>query len=276
MTVFKQELPNITNPFPLKQTPLIQCLTNKVTVESVANALLYVGAAPVMADQAMEMEIFFKQNDGALLNLGELSPDKIQNILLAAKTAYQTKTPFVVDLVGASASEIRNELGHKISEYEPNVIKGNVSEIRTFCGLGSTGKGVDAGDEDQLQESLEELGFAMQAWAKDHPETVLLATGGVDLVATDKGIYQLENGVASLGRFTGTGDIVGALVAALLADGNDAKSAVIAAVSYFNICGEKAEATTHGLADFRQATLNNLSLVLEDSSWLAGIKGGQL
>ncbi|MCI6736067.1 MAG: hydroxyethylthiazole kinase, partial [Aerococcus urinaeequi] len=38
-------LPTYDNPFPLAKSPLIQCLTNTVTVESVANALLYVGAA---------------------------------------------------------------------------------------------------------------------------------------------------------------------------------------------------------------------------------------
>ena len=90
-------LPTYDNPFPLVKSPLIQCLTNTVTVESVANALLYVGAAPVMADQAAEMEDFFNQNDGALINIGSLSPEKIRNILLAARTADETDTPFVLD-----------------------------------------------------------------------------------------------------------------------------------------------------------------------------------
>lgn len=269
-------LPKLTNPFPLTKSPLIQCLTNTVTVESVANALLYVGAAPVMADQEAEMAVFFDQNDGALLNIGSLSPEKIRNILLAARTAEETKTPFVLDLVGVSASPMRNDLAQEISRSKPTVIKGNLSEMRTFCGLGSTGRGVDAGEDDQNEAALVELGQAMQEWVSDHAGTTLLATGPVDVVADASGIYYLKNGVDNLGRFTGTGDIVGALITALLGAGQPVLEAVILAVSYFNLCGEKADATTHGLADFRQATLNNLSLLLEDDEWLTGIKGGQL
>ncbi|MFW5442368.1 hydroxyethylthiazole kinase [Aerococcus urinaeequi] len=269
-------LPTYDNPFPLAKSPLIQCLTNTVTVESVANALLYVGAAPVMADQAAEMEDFFNQNDGALINIGSLSPEKIRNILLAARTADETDTPFVLDIVGASASPVRNDLAQEISASTPDVIKGNLSEMRTFCGLGSTGRGVDAGADDQSEAALVELGQAMQEWVSEHVGITLLATGPVDVVADASGIYYLKNGVDNLGRFTGTGDIVGALITALLGAGQPALEAVILAVSYFNLCGEKADATTHGLADFRQATLNNLSLLLEDDGWVTGIKGGQL
>lgn len=269
-------LPKLTNPFPLSKSPLIQCLTNTVTVESVANALLYIGAAPVMADQEAEMQVFFDQNDGALINLGSLSPDSIRNMLLAGRIAEETQTPFVVDLVGVSASPLRNDLAHEISASKPTVIKGNLSEMRTFCGLGSTGRGVDAGADDQSEDALVELGQAMQAWVKDHPTTTLLATGPVDIVVDSSGIYYLKNGVDNLGRFTGTGDIVGALITALIADGQPPLEAVILAVSYFNLCGEDADATSHGLADFRQATLNNLSLLLETDNWLTRIKGGQL
>ena len=269
-------LPKLTNPFPLTKSPLIQCLTNTVTVESVANALLYVGAAPVMADQEAEMAVFFDQNDGALLNIGSLSPEKIRNILLAARTADETDTPFVLDLVGVSASPLRNDLAQEISAFTPDVIKGNLSEMRTFCGLGSTGRGVDAGADDQSEAALVELGQAMQEWVSDHAGTTLLATGPVDVVADASGIYYLKNGVANLGRFTGTGDIVGALITALLGAGQPVLDAVILSVSYFNLCGEKADVTTRGLADFRQETLNNLSLLLADDEWLTGIKGGQL
>ena len=269
-------LPKLTNPFPLTKSPLIQCLTNTVTVESVANALLYVGAAPVMADQEAEMAVFFDQNDGALLNIGSLSPEKIRNILLAARTADETDTPFVLDLVGVSASPLRNDLAQEISTSAPDVIKGNLSEMRTFCGLGSTGRGVDAGADDQSEAALVELGQVMQEWVSDHAGTTLLATGPVDVVADASGIYYLKNGVDNLGRFTGTGDIVGALITALLGAGQPVLDAVILEVSYFNLCGEKADVTTRGLADFRQETLNNLSLLLADDEWLTGIKGGQL
>lgn len=35
--------------FPLQGSALVDCLTNNVTIETMANSLLYVGAKPIMA-----------------------------------------------------------------------------------------------------------------------------------------------------------------------------------------------------------------------------------
>src|SRR5699024_3462011 len=175
-------LPTYDNPFPLAKSPLIQCLTNTVTVESVANALLYVGAAPVMADQAAEMEDFFNQNDGALINIGSLSPEKIRNILLAARTADETDTPFVLDLVGVSASPLRHDLAQENSTSAPDVITVYLPEMLTFCVLGSTRRGVDAGADDHSESALMEPGAVMEEWVSVHAGTTLLATGPADVV----------------------------------------------------------------------------------------------
>lgn len=266
----------INHLFPLKNSPLVQCITNTVTVETMANALLYIGAKPVMADQALEFDDFFSQNDALLLNMGELSPDRIQNILLAAKKAQVTSTPFVVDLVGVSASSLRYDLAHQIGLFSPHVIKGNISEMRRFCDLPTTGRGVDASEADQGTAAIKEVAQAMLAYTRQHPETLLLATGPIDLIVSKDQIYGLENGVAQLDQFTGTGDIVGAMIAALIGAGHQADQATIAAVTYFNLCGEKAASTTQGLADFRQATLNHLSLLMQQKDWAKSIKGGLL
>ena len=47
-----------------------------------------------------------------------------------------------------------------------------------------------------------------------------------------KRVIVLQNGVPELDCFTGTGDLVGALVAALLGEGNAPMTAAVAAVSY--------------------------------------------
>ena len=44
----------LENIFPL-QRPLIHCITNGITKELVANALLYVGAKPIMAEDKREI-----------------------------------------------------------------------------------------------------------------------------------------------------------------------------------------------------------------------------
>lgn len=64
-TAFKTALP-------LTSSPLVQCITNEITVESMANALLYIDAKPVMADDQREFPEFFAQSDALLLNLGHI------------------------------------------------------------------------------------------------------------------------------------------------------------------------------------------------------------
>ncbi|GMA48255.1 hypothetical protein GCM10025854_25050 [Tetragenococcus muriaticus] len=87
----------------------------------------------------------------------------------------------------------------------------------------------------------------------------------------------MENGVEKLQQFTGSGDLLGALIAALLGEGFDNLSAAIFALSYLNICGEHANkklTSSNGLADFRHETLNQLSLLsVTNDNWFNQVKG---
>ncbi|MEC6749174.1 hydroxyethylthiazole kinase [Marinilactibacillus sp. XAAS-LB27] len=263
---------DLSNQFPLKQSPLVQCITNEITCESMANALLYVGAKPIMADDSREFKQLFTQTDALLLNLGHLSEKRQISLLEASRYAKETKKPTVVDLVGYGVSDIRNQVSLALVENHPTVVKGNTSELRNFCELTSHGRGVDGNELDQGEESLNELIDALKEMSQYYPYTTFLATGPKDIVVSHDRTVMLSNGVEELDRFTGTGDIVGALIAALLGDGQDPFDAVIGAVSYFNLCGEKAKSQSNGLADFRFQTLNHLSLLMEEN-WNQSVKG---
>lgn len=262
--------------FPLDYSPLVQCITNEITCESMANALLYIDAKPVMADDEREFPEFFNQNNSLLLNLGHLSMLREQQLCRAAALAEKTQTPFVVDLVGVAATVLREELAHQLATFHPAVIKGNSSEMRIFCGMKSQARGVDASKEDQQEMALLSLQEQMRVTANYYPGTILLATGEKDIIVSEHVAFFLANGVAELDRFTGTGDIVGALIAALLGVGNDPLVATIGAVTYFNLCGEAAKKRTIGLANFRSETLNQLSLLMNKSDWFKALKGGVL
>lgn len=259
--------------FPLVTSPLIQCITNEITCESMANALLYIDAKPVMADEVQEFPEFFQQNDGILLNLGHISTERVTSLREASKFAAKTNTPAVVDLVGVAATELRYQLALELEANQPQVIKGNISEMRRFLSLKSAGRGVDAAASDQEEAALQELAEGM---AKRAAKTGIcyLATGEKDLLVTPQQIFILENGVPQLDRFTGTGDIVGSIITALLGTGIDGLLASFAAVSYFNCCGEQA-GNIKGLAAFRQETLNQLSLLME-TDWSQKIVGKEL
>lgn len=255
--------------------PLVHCITNEITIESVANALLYINAKPIMADDPREFQEIFQQTDALLLNLGNLSGQRDECLLTANQLAKVKQKPVVLDIVGFSASKMRQELTHHLVDDYAVVVKGNLSEMRGFCGLNSNGRGVDGGAEDQEEQALTELITALQQLTKTYPNTCFLGTGPTDVVVNRDTALWLNNGVNQMDQFTGTGDIVGGLIAAFLGRGLKPLQAILVAVSYFNICGEQAIANgpePMGIANFRQQILNNLSLV-RDQNWLQDIRG---
>lgn len=96
-----------------------------------------------MADDPREFPQLFQQTSALVLNLGHLSQEREQSLLAASDYARQVNKPTVVDLVGYGASDIRSEVGEKLVHNQPTVVKGNLSEMRTFCQLVSHGRGVD-------------------------------------------------------------------------------------------------------------------------------------
>ena len=272
---------NVQPAFPLSKTPLVHCITNDISLEKVANALLYVGAKPLMADYPAEFADIFQQTDALLLNLGHLSKTQVMSLKQASQWAYKTDKATVLDVVGITATSLRNNLAHELLEKTASisVVKGNISEMRTFCGLHSHGRGVDNSNLDQEKGSLTELKTSLRKVTQEYPQTVFLATGQRDLVVSYDKAFVLENGVFDLDSFTGSGDIVGALIAALLGTQTSPLQAVLNAVSYFNLCGEQAaqkSAVTTGIATFRHLTLDQLSLLSQDHNWTKQIKGYKL
>lgn len=267
MGKFEELEESLQKVFPLTKSPLVHCITNEITCETVANALLYVNAKPVMADDPREFPEFFSQSDSLLLNLGHIFPAREEALLLGARLAQEHQTPMVLDLVGVAATKLRCELAWEITGYRPQVIKGNFSEMRSFCGLPSAGRGVDGSPVDQTLAARQELAQAMKTVAQK-AQSVLLATGAVDLVTDGKAVFHLQNGVSQLDRFTGSGDVLGTLIAALLGSGLSPFNSAVAAVSYLNIAGERAKDSV-GLGNFRSETLNQLSLLMEEDWWQA-------
>lgn len=82
--------------------------------------------------------------------------------------------------------------------------------------LESHGRGVDGHASDQNQASLEKLSEKLKEYTLKYPETCFLATGETDVIVTREATYFLKNGVPELDKITGTGDMVGALIASLL------------------------------------------------------------
>ncbi|MGX4687511.1 hydroxyethylthiazole kinase [Vagococcus sp. JNUCC 83] len=266
-------------PFPLLPSPLVHCITNSVTIETVANSVLYIGGKPIMTEDVRDFSDLYQQVSSVLINIGHLSEKKEYAMTLAIEEAKKHNIPIVVDNVGVSSSRIRQQVANHLLSLEPTVVKGNVSEMRTLCQLPSHGKGVDASDRDQDASAMKELEKGLLELTKKYPNTCFLATGPTDLVVYQSQVVLLQNGIEALDQFTGTGDVVGALIATLLGSGIDVLQSVLQAVSYFNLCGEEALVIVKNdakIASIREETLNQLSLLKQNNSWQDGVKGDWL
>ena len=122
------------------KTPLVHNITNYVTVNDVANVLLACGGSPIMADDIDDVEDITSICGGLNINIGTLNKNTIPSMLAAGKKANELGHAVLLDPVGAGASRLRTETAIKLlNEIKFDVIRGNISEIKTLAfGSGST------------------------------------------------------------------------------------------------------------------------------------------
>ena len=109
-----------------EQSPLVHSITNYVVMNNTANALLSIGASPVMAHAPEEMEEMAGIASALVINIGTLSREWVDGMLVAGKTASERGIPIILDPVGAGATTYRRESCHRIVEAcNHTVIRGN-------------------------------------------------------------------------------------------------------------------------------------------------------
>lgn len=235
--MMKKMLENVRN-----NSPLVHSITNYVTVNDCANMLLACGAAPIMADDEAEVEEITSICNTLYINIGTLNKRTIDSMILAGKKSNELGHPVILDPVGAGASSLRTNTCYELMEnIRFSVIRGNISEIKTLAAGSGTTKGVDADASDMITEDTLEstVQFAKAFSAKTG--AIIIITGATDIVADEKKAYILKNGRAEMGRITGTGCMLSAIVAAYIAaNPENPLDACAAAVSSMGLCGELA------------------------------------
>lgn len=223
-----------------KKVPLVHNITNYVTVNDVANVLLACGGSPIMSDDIGEVEEITSICQGLNINIGTLNQQTIPSMLLAGKKANGLGHKVLLDPVGAGASSLRTQTAYRLlEEVKFDVIRGNISEIKTLAqGNGST-KGVDADVADAVtQETLDNTIAFVKAFAK-RTNSVIAITGAIDLVADSEKCYVIRNGRAEMGRITGTGcQLSGMMTAFIAANPGQVLEAAAAAVCTMGLAGE--------------------------------------
>lgn len=220
--------------------PLVHNITNYVTVNDVANVLLACGASPIMTDDLEDVEDITSICGGLNINIGTLNQTTIPSMFLAGKKANELGHIVLLDPVGAGASRLRTDTAVRlIKEIEFDVVRGNISEIKTLAlGTGST-KGVDADVADAVMEDSLEHGVEFAKEFAKQAGCIIVITGAIDLVSDGDRCYVIRNGRAEMGRITGTGCQLSALITAFLAANPDTKlEAAAAAVCAMGLAGE--------------------------------------
>ena len=227
-----------------KNYRLIHCITNPISMNQCANAILALGAKPIMAEHPDEVMEITRTASSLLLNLGNITDSRISSMRLALKEASATGIPVTLDAVGAACSSLRKTLVRLfLTSGKFACLKGNYSEILALYDDTYKAAGVDA--KDGIDEEL--IRRAVLELSKTN-NCIVVATGKVDLIASDGEIREVTGGTAQLSQVTGTGCMLGAVIATYLAEENSLQS-VVNACAFFKACGEKA-ATDKGIGTF--------------------------
>lgn len=220
--------------------PLVHNITNYVTVNDVANVLLACGASPIMSDEPEDVADITSICGGLNINIGTLNQRSIEAMFVAGKRANELGHVVLLDPVGAGASALRTNTAVKImEEIKLDVIRGNISEIKTLAQGSGTTKGVDADVADAVTEAnLDDAVVFAKDFAK-RSGSIVAITGAIDLVSDGEKCYVIRNGRPEMGKITGTGcQLSGLMTAFLVANPGQKLEAAVAAVCTMGLAGE--------------------------------------
>ncbi|WP_221394060.1 hydroxyethylthiazole kinase [Dyadobacter sp. NIV53] len=236
-----------------QKSPLVHNITNFVVMNFTANALLAIGASPVMAHAVEEVADMVSIAGALVVNIGTLSPVWVEGMKLAMKKASELGKPIILDPVGAGATPYRNQvLSELLDITPPTIIRGNASEILALAGIRIQTKGVDS--TANSTDSLE----AAKALSNRYG-CVVSVSGAIDVIVDGEKIAYAENGVALMTRVTGMGCSASAIAGAFASIESDAFKAAISAAVTMGICGEIAFQKAQLPGSFQIAFLDTLS-----------------
>lgn len=223
-----------------KQKPLVQCITNFVTVNDCANIILASGGSPTMASHPLEVEEAVRNVQALVCNMGAI--EKVDSMILAGKEANRLGKPVILDPVGAGGTQLRRDAVKRLlDEVHFAVIRGNASEIRYLAGQQTTGSGVDVSELDEINEENLTVAVSMATALAERLGAVIAISGKIDVISNGKEACVLRNGCATMARITGSGCMLTSLIGAFCGACEDPFFAACSAMAAMGINGEIAE-----------------------------------
>ncbi len=233
-------------------SPLVHNITNYVVMNNTANALLAIGASPVMAHAIEEVEEMVKLASAFVINIGTLSKDWIEAMILAGEAAHKKGVPVVLDPVGAGATKFRTYTCKNIIERcHPSIIRGNASEIMALCTAAVNTKGVDS--TMNSSDAVEAAKILAKSTA-----AVVVISGPVDYITDGEYVVEIPFGSKMMTCVTGLGCTASAIIGAFAGVNADYLQASVNAMAVMGIAGQLAAQYSKGSGSLQINFLDEL------------------
>jgi hydroxyethylthiazole kinase len=234
------------------QAPVVHNITNYVAMNNTANALLAIGASPVMAHAREEVEEMVNIASALVVNIGTLSEQWIHSMFKAAAQARKKGIPVILDPVGAGATSYRTQTAREFMAQEPPaIIRGNASEIMALYDDKTKTKGVDSA-------ALSDNAIAIAQELSKTYSCIVCVSGATDYIVEGKRIVRVRNGHPLMTRVTALGCTASALCGAFAAVENSMLGATVKAMAVMGIAGEIAAEKAAGPGSLQMHFLDNL------------------
>lgn len=245
-----------------ERQPLVYSITNYVTVNDCANAILAIGGSPIMSDEIEEAADIASIANAVVINIGTLNTRTVEAMIEAGKAANKKGIPVILDPVGAGATKYRTEVTKTLlNEIKFTVIRGNISEICAVCKGKSNTRGVDAGGMDIM--SVTDIAAMCKDLSKE-TGSVIAVTGKVDVIADGETAYAVRNGSHYMSKITGSGCMLSCILGAFCGGVDSYLEACVCGISAMGIAGEQAENKMEGTGSFRVHLIDGLSNMCEN------------
>ena len=225
-----------------ESSPLVQCITNFVTVNDCANIILAAGGSPTMAMDPREVEEAVRGVSALVCNMGAI--ESMEAMILAGKEANRSHIPVILDPVAAGGTQLRRDVSKELlKQVQFSVIRGNASEIRYLAGQQTTGSGVDVSLMDAVTEENLSAVVEMTVNLAKKTGSIIAISGVLDVISDGTQTMVLRNGCATMARITGSGCMLTSMIGAFCgAMKEDCFAATCAAMAVMGVAGEMAEA----------------------------------
>jgi len=210
-----------------------------------------IGASPVMADEIAEVEEMVAISNALLINIGTINTRTKEAMLIAGKRANELGIPVVLDPVGVGATSFRRQVIKELLEnVRFDLLRCNAGELATIAGVSWQSKGVDSGEGEM------DVAVIAKHEAKKW-NCLVVVTGASDYITDGESEFWVAGGHVQMTEVTGTGCLLSAICAAVLALEGEALLNLRDVLQVYKKVSEKA-AQSPFIGSFQIEVLNSL------------------